>query len=359
MAGASAMGGSSAAGSTSGAGVGGIAGASSGDAGGPATDPAALAKCTGTSPIICNFGGNPGQYDVTLLLGGQSTGSTLSLAESRRFMFAETATAPGASRRVTFTVNVREPEGQPIESGVPAGTPGLNLMLAGATPRLLGVGYQVATKPLVLWIAGDSTVCDQAPQLDLPSNERYTGWGQELPQYLKLGISVTNYADSGESSSSFLASGKLFGKIKAGMKAGDYLFIQLGHNDKTTPPATYKANITSMITSAKNAGAFPVIVTPIARNDGSPLAEQHIDTNGTLNIRQVLLQVAAEQNVPLLDLLQKTQAYIDSVGRTAAQTGYVPGQVTHTNEAGALEYSSLLVQGIRELNLQPLVSYLR
>jgi len=28
--------------------------------------------------------------------------------------------------------------------------------------------------------------------------------------------------------------------------------------------------------------------------------EQHIDTSGTLNIRQVLLQLASEQNVPLL-----------------------------------------------------------
>lgn len=163
---------------------------------GPEPDPALRDRCTGTAPVACHYDLPPGNYDVTVVLGDPArSGVTTVQAEARRVMLSSITTAPGELRRHTFAVNLRQPEGQPTGQGG-TGTPGLDLSFGGSAPRLDGIGI-AAARPPVLYLAGDSTVCDQpvAP---------YGGWGQLLPQYLGRGLSVANYADSGESSGSFL-----------------------------------------------------------------------------------------------------------------------------------------------------------
>ncbi|WP_233223560.1 hypothetical protein [Amycolatopsis sp. CA-128772] len=75
---------------------------------------------------------------------------------------------PAPAVAAAVTVNVRNPEGQPTGQG-------------GA--------------PLVTYLAGGSTVCDQptAP---------CTGWGQVLPTAVRSGAVIAGYAGSGESSGS-------------------------------------------------------------------------------------------------------------------------------------------------------------
>lgn len=51
---------------------------------------------------------------------------------------------------------------------------------------------------------------------------KLAAWGQMLPMLLKAGIAVANEAESGETLNAFVAEKRL---------AGDYLFIQFGHND--------------------------------------------------------------------------------------------------------------------------------
>ena len=155
-------------GTTGGAGATGTGGA----AVGPNPDPATRAICTGTDPIACHFGGQPGNYDVTVVLGGTAAGNTIIQAEALRAMLGATVTTAGATQRFSFTVNVRQPEGEPIQN-VSAGTPGLDLYFhgnAGAPPQLSGIGYATAASPFVIYIAGDSTVCDQ-------TDPEYGGWG--------------------------------------------------------------------------------------------------------------------------------------------------------------------------------------
>src|SRR5690606_17800433 len=111
------------------------------------------------------------------------------------------ATNAGQTQRFTFNVNVRQPEGQPIQN-VPAGTPGLDLYFngsSGVAPALQAIGYAPASEPTTIYLAGDSTVCDQ-------SSEDFAGWGQHIPAHFDYPVSVANYADSGESSGSFLNS---------------------------------------------------------------------------------------------------------------------------------------------------------
>ena len=78
---------------------------------------------------------------------------------------------------------------------------------------MTGNGYALtttATKPVMVYVASDSTGCDQ-------TDTDYAGWGQMLPQYFAPPVDVANYADSGESSASFLGSGAEWGAVKAAM----------------------------------------------------------------------------------------------------------------------------------------------
>src|SRR5688572_13356150 len=103
---------------------------SAGQAAVPACETNEVARCSGTSPIRCDFGGGAGDFMVTLELGGASASTTYVEAEAHRRVLGSAELAAGETKRFAFGVNVRQPEGQPIQD-VPAGTPGLQLYLSG------------------------------------------------------------------------------------------------------------------------------------------------------------------------------------------------------------------------------------
>ncbi len=216
------------------------------------------------------------------------------------------------------------------------------------------IGYAAATAPLVIYLAGDSTVCDQ-------SDPEYAGWGQMFPRYFDYPVSVANYADSGESSGSFAGSGSLFGAINSRLKAGDWTFIQFGHNDKDVTATAFHDNITRMVTGVKAKGAFPVLLTPEARAtfSGATLSAQHINNTGA-NLPEIIKQVGVEQNVPVLDLTARSTAWLNQLGRNGWQPYHALGtDATHTNAAGAAAVADLVRDLIREANLTALVSRMR
>ena len=325
-------------------------------AGRPEPDPATRAICTGTDPIACHFGGQPGNYDVTVVLGGAAAGNTIIQAEALRAMLGATITAAGATQRFSFTVNVRQPEGEPIQ-GVPAGTPGLDLYFrgnAGAPPQLNGIGYAAAASPFVIYIAGDSTVCDQ-------TDPEYGGWGQQLPPYFNYPVSVANYADSGESSGSFLNSGSLFGAINTRLKANDWVLVQFGHNDKDVAAATFHDNMTAYVTRVKAKGAFPVLITPVARAtfSGNTVTTQHVNNTGA-DLPAIIKTVGTEQNVPVLDMTARTVQWLMQVGPSGWRQYHALGtDATHTNPAGAAVEAGFVVELIKQANLTALVSRMR
>ena len=323
---------------------------------GPEPDPMKLPLCTGTDPIACHFGGAPGNYFVTVVLGGADAASTRVVAEARRSMLAPVVTAPGETRRLTFGVNVRQPEGEPIQN-VPAGTPGLDLYFegsAGFAPALAGIGYALASEPLMIYVAGDSTVADQ-------TDVEYGGWAQQLPQFFDQPVVVANYADSGESSGSFLNARPLFGTIEANLQAQDWVLIQFGHNDKTVTAAQFHDNLTSMVARVKAKGALPVLLSPVARAqfDGTAVAPQHINSTGA-NLPQIVAQVATEAGVPLLDLTARTSEWLAQIGPSGWQAFHaLATDVTHTNDAGAAVEAGFVRDLIVRAQLAPLVQRLR
>jgi hypothetical protein len=51
--------------------------------------------CSGTNPISCHFGGTPGDYRVTVDLGGSSPGDMFVEAETNRLVLGPVTTGAG------------------------------------------------------------------------------------------------------------------------------------------------------------------------------------------------------------------------------------------------------------------------
>jgi lysophospholipase L1-like esterase len=308
-----------------------------------------LSQCSG-NPLACHFGGNPGNYEVTVQLGGPTAGETEVEAEYYRRMLTQT-TAANTPTWFSFVTNVRVYEGEPArpdQDGVTSkGIPGLDVYFRGTAPQPISICYQLMAKPVMLWLEGDSTVTDQ-------EDPAYAGWGQHLPQHFVSPISVANYADSGESSGSVLSNAKLWPTVRAGMKPGDWVMVQLGHNDKTTPAATYKANMLKMVNDTKAAGAHMILVTPTSRV-GYTLAEEHVNQVGA-NLPQIIRDLGQSENVPVIDLTVTTWNWIQTINWPDY---YANGtDHTHTNQKGADVISGFVRDAVRA-QIPALATYLR
>jgi lysophospholipase L1-like esterase len=317
-------------------------------------------QCAGTSPITCHYAVAPGNYDVTVSIGDTaSAGNTSMWVEARRLMMPAVDTAPGTVTRYSTTVNVRHPEGQPTGQGG-TGTPGLDITFAGSAPKVTALTVTPASNPLVVYLAGDSTVCDQP-------TEPYTGWGQMITGRVGPGAVVANYGDSGESSGSFLSNTALFPTMRPLIRQNDLVLIQFGHNDKNTDSATYRNNLTTMIGQVRARGGAPVLVTPPVRRlfSGSQLTPTALHVNGLgVNLPAEMRALGTAQNVPVIDLTARSEALVESLGPANSSRLYLSAATdgvtdnTHFSQYGATQMADLVVQGIRERNLS-VVRFLR
>ena len=322
--------------------------------------PAAAAlppQCSGSAPIKCSFNVAPGNYDVTVEFGSATKAANTSMSvEARRQVINAVSTTSGQIVRMKATVNVRTPEGQPTGQGG-TGTAGLQITFAGTAPAIGTLTVTPAKAPLAVYLAGDSTVCDQptAP---------YTGWGQYLPARVRDGAVIANYGDSGESSGSFLSNRALFPAMKPLIKSKDLVFIQLGHNDKQTSATTFRDNLTRLVNGVRERGGVPVLMTPPVRRqfNGNRLTSTALHVNGVgADLPAVIRALGRSANVPVIDLTAKSKALVESMGPSASQALYLTreaGDNTHFSAQGGAEMAGLVVQGVRELNL-PLAGHLR
>lgn len=291
-----------------------------------------------------------GNYVVTVKVSG----TTSVAAESSRGLLPLVAVPAGQSATYAFVVNARPMEGQPNHAGGPGGYPGLDLFFSGpmaSPPKIEGVGYALATaatKPVMVYVAGDSTVCDQ-------TGNAFGGWAQMLPEFFNAPVGIANYANSGASSSSF---GTFWNMIKAKWTAGDWVFIQFGHNDKGVPDATVQANLERMVTDALAANVTPIVVSPPARVQFA--AGSNVDGNQDGLHAASAKAAAAAHNVAYIDLTALSTAWYNSLGSGAAALKFHANgsDPTHTNLAGAEKLAGLVVDAMKTQNV-PLAKYLR
>jgi lysophospholipase L1-like esterase len=282
-----------------------------------------------------------GDYVVTVQLG--SVGPVFVSAESSRGLLASGT----ASQEYAFVVDVRPMEGQPNHAGGPVGYAGLDLFLSGPTGlKVSGIGYALgsaSTKPVMVFIAGDSTVCDQTGNV-------YGGWGQMIPQYFGPPVGFANYANSGAASGSF---GSYWNMIKAKWTAGDWVMIQFGHNDGNNTDAVVQANLEKMVADAQAANVNPILVSPPARVQSYPIGDQ-----SSLHAAAAKATAAAK-NCPYIDLTALSTAWYDTLGsKNAGLAFHANAGATHTNLAGADKLAGLLAKAIKDQNIG-LAKYLR
>ncbi len=197
-----------------------------------------------------------------------------------------------------------------------------------------GIQLQETVCP-VIHLAGDSTVTDQVVGHPCVPETSYAGWGQMFPYYLGGGIAVANHAYSGLTTETFRQKG-YYSIVEGCRKAGDYLFLQFGHNDQKQRHLRawegYRDNLLRYIEESRTAGLYPVLVTPLARNtwrsDGS--YNDLLEENAA-----ACIELGREQQVPVLDLHARSMEYIIGKGCDGAKPLFVPGDYTHTNICGA------------------------
>jgi lysophospholipase L1-like esterase len=324
-------------------------GGTGGTAGAVPLDPTLLSRCTGTNPIRCTIPvAANGDYTVTVELGDPAAASSSRVqAELLRVVIPTTALAAGQLSQQTFSVNVRAE----VHDGYSAPGMILDLLIDGTAPRLHGLGVAARPNLPTIFLAGDSTVCDWDPAATNILSPIQRGWGQEFSQYFGPGIAVADYADSGETAGSFYS--KFFPAARTAMRAGDYLFIQFGHNDQKAQADidAYQANLMKYISDARTRNVTPVLLTPVARRTATAA------NPGFAGLDQQARDLAAAQNVALVDLTNLAIAYYKTVPDISLLFA-TPTEGTHFSESGATGVANLVAQALKTSTL-PLKTFER
>ncbi|MGE7204302.1 rhamnogalacturonan acetylesterase [Sphingomonas sp. NPDC019816] len=225
---------------------------------------------------------------------------------------------------------------------------------AGAAPRTL--------PPARVFIASDSTAQDYKP-----GKYPLSGWGSMIRCAFGPEVTVVNRAIGGRSTKSFMAEGRL-DAIARDLRPGDTLLIQFGHNDanqakaeRYTPIPDYEDNLKRFIAVARDAGARPVLLTPVTRR---AFKDGHVVPSFP-TYSAAARRVAAQQHVPLIDLAALSERWIDRQGLEGSRVYYLhyakgeglPGYTdavdddTHFSELGARRIADLVAGGLAKTDL--------
>jgi pectinesterase len=241
-----------------------------------------------------------------------------------------------------------------------------NLVL---TTTFLFSMFGTSQRPVHIFMIGDSTMANKTAKA-----EPERGWGQMLPLFFTEKVIISNQAQNGRSTKSFIDEGR-WKIVLDSLHPGDYVIIQFGHNDSKTdsarhtdPRTTYRANLIRFITESRNKGAYPILCTSIVRRKFDDKG-QLTDTHGDYPV--VTREIAKELNVPLIDMQKKTEKLVSELGPEKSTTLFVytqPGAYpnrpegtkddTHLNNTGATKVAALAVEGMKEIKL-PLVQFLK
>jgi len=231
----------------------------------------------------------------------------------------------------------------------------------------------------ILFIVGDSTVHNPG------RGER--GWGDLLGKYFDTNrIRVENHALGGRSSRTFQTQG-YWDKVLAAAKPGDFLLLQMGHNDGgplddtnrargsirslgeetkdiynpiTKQPETvhtYGWYMRKYITDARAKGMTPILCTPVPHCPRAQVQAGDIEKSP-----YVAMSTAVASNTQTLFINLNERAMEHYATNTPAgikHEWFTPADNTHSSPAGATLNASCVVDGIRALTNCPLRDYLK
>ena len=233
---------------------------------------------------------------------------------------------------------------------------------------------------------GDSTMAEY----DESTTDK-RGWGMYLGSFFDPSfVTVNNRGKSGADTRGFYTGAAYWPSVKSQMSAGDYLLIQFAHNDEgndsnlagldnreyaayckekglpapsdargTNPQTTYRDYLRLFIDEARELGVNPVLVGPICRayfsgnnitrkgqhdlgdkfakiENGELKQNQSVPaTDLSMSYVEAMRIVAAEKNVPFIDLTEATRQLYLSYGESQCLSLlFCTGDKTHTNAMG-------------------------
>lgn len=320
-----------------------------------------------------------GNYKVTVTVGSKkNAGNTTVRAESRRLFVQNAITKKGEFKTFSFVVNKRNtiinlPDGKTDRVRIKKREETklnwddkLTIEINGDAPAISSLKIEPVDNVPTLWLCGNSTVVDQ-------DYEPWASWGQMITRWFDDGVAVGNYAESGETATSFIGAGRLK-KIVSLMKEGDYIFMEFGHNDQKEKRSgsgayyNFAYALKQFVDEARAKGVTPIFVTPTQRrafDKEGKIQETHA------NYPDAMRWVAKDLNVPVIELHDMTRTFFETLGVENSKralvhypAGTYPGQMkafednTHFNPYGAYEISKMIVEGMKSLNL-PVVKNLR
>ncbi len=223
---------------------------------------------------------------------------------------------------------------------------------------LLLISFAPDQKKIKIFLAGDST-------MSIKSEKNYpeTGWGMPFIHFWNDNLTVVNKAKNGRSTKTFLAEG-LWKQIMDEASAGDYVFIQFGHNDEVkskvnsyTSPDEFTGNLKKYIGDAREKKMIPVLLTPVARRKFD--AEGKIEETHK-EYSNLVRKVAAEEKLLFIDLDTPSMQLYQQFGveqskllfcqlKPGEHPNYPDGKDdnTHFNELGARLIAQLVLKEIR------------
>lgn len=209
-------------------------------------------------------------------------------------------------------------------------------------------------------LIGDSTCATK----ELAKQNPERGWGQLFRPLFDGSVTVCNHAANGRSTKSFRDEGR-WKTVCDGLRPGDYVFIQFGHNDQKqsdstryASPVQYAANLRRYVAETRERGAVPVLLTPIVRRRFTDGILD--DTHGPY--AAAVRRVAAETGTVLIDAERLTREWVSRLGDEVSTAYYMwvePGtnprwpdgrqDNTHLNVRGARTVARMIAARLPEL----------
>ena len=190
-----------------------------------------------------------------------------------------------------------------------------------------------------LVLMGDSIV-DNVYHTPVGAFARY-GWEGYIADYLTDDISLVKHGHSSQTVKDFMVGRNTYhycewSSIKKQFGEGDYVILALGHNDekamnngldanKNFTVDEFKAWYKEIINDVKAKGAKIILLTPTPENGSHSNGQYYAPTYKS---RTAILEVAAEENVPVIDMTQK---FADKLNKFMADEGLTPAEVSTTD----------------------------
>ncbi len=223
-----------------------------------------------------------------------------------------------------------------------------------------------------LFVVGDSTARNNANGAQ--------GWADPFKDYFDAAkVTVLNRAMAGRSSRTFITEGR-WDAVVRDLKAGDYVLIQMGHNDggpidtgrsraslpglgeetrdvtkadgTTETVHTYGWYMRKMIADTKAKGATPILMSLTVRNlwkDG------HVE-RGSGNYRELIMELAKTRSTLFVDVTNIIADHYEALGQEAVKALFGPDYV-HTSPQGADLNAASVVAGLKALPNTPFANW--